>query len=303
MRNVPTPLVLLVALFLVALFVGDSKAPSAIAIEVEPVIWQLDEDYPEAIGPDVSLPISTVYIKTHDATDWMATYDNHPQAVSGPDSIRALIQRYATEGIEVAAWFVPKGLDFNRQVQMAVQVIDSGVKALYADLEPFAGFCNRDCNVLAEQFWYRVRAERPNAHLGVIYDPRTWWWEASATAKWLSVADSALPMCYWESYIGQVPWNDPAGCVSQAHADLAVLAPGRHLEYVPMLQGNTHAARFLQVCSQFQTLNRWRHENSSPRSGDHRALKLQTCRFSPIDSHGRPAPSRRNDVGVRSPPV
>ena len=53
-----------------------------------------------------------MYIKTHDATDWMATYDNHPQAVSGPESIRALIQSYAAQGIEVAAWFVPKGLDF-----------------------------------------------------------------------------------------------------------------------------------------------------------------------------------------------
>jgi hypothetical protein len=235
-------------LLVLALFVGDEGAPApAQAIEVEPVIWQLDEDYPEALGPDVSLPISTVYIKTHDATDWMATYDNHPQAVSGPASIRALIQDYAAQGIEVAAWFVPKGLDFDRQVQMAVEVIDSGVKALYADLEPFAGFCNRDCSVLADHFWSRVRAERPNAHLGVIYDPRPWWWEQSATSKWFSVANSALPMCYWESYVNQVPWNDPAGCVSQAHRDLAVLAPGRQLEYVPMLQGNTHASRFQQA--------------------------------------------------------
>ena len=122
---------------------------------------------------------------------------------------------------------------------MAVQVIDSGVKALYADLEPFAGFCNRDCSVLAEHFWYRVRAERPNAHLGVIYDPRPWWWEQSATSKWFSVANSALPMCYWESYVDQSRGTIPAGCVSQAHRDLGVLAPGRHLEYVPMLQGNT----------------------------------------------------------------
>jgi hypothetical protein len=247
MRSLPRSAIALIVVLGALMLLGANGPSTASAIEVEPVIWQLDEDYPAAIGPDVSLPISTVYIKTHDGTDWMSTYDSNPKAVSGPDSIRSLIQEYAAQGIEVSAWFVPKGLNFDRQVQMAVQVIDTGVKALYADLEPFQGFCFRDCSVLADQFWNRVRAERPNAHLGVIYDPRPWWWDQSATSKWFSVANSALPMCYWESYIGQIPWNDPAGCVFQAHSDLGVLAPGRHLEYVPMLQGNTHASRFLQA--------------------------------------------------------
>jgi hypothetical protein len=51
-------------------------------------------------------------------------------------------------------------------------------------------------------------------------------------------------MCYWESYTGQTPWGDPAGCVVQAYADLSVLAPGRDLAYLPMLQGNSTADRF-----------------------------------------------------------
>jgi hypothetical protein len=51
-------------------------------------------------------------------------------------------------------------------------------------------------------------------------------------------------MCYWESYSGQATWGDAASCVVQAYADLSVLAPGRDLAYLPMLQGNSTADRF-----------------------------------------------------------
>ncbi|MCH7890997.1 MAG: hypothetical protein IH921_05785 [Gemmatimonadetes bacterium] len=193
---------------------------------------------------DLALPISTIYIKTHDAADWMSIYDGHPAAVSGPAAIQNLIDIYGAQGIEVAAWFVPKGTDYDAQLQLALQVIDSGVTALYADLEPFPGFCFLQCKELAENLWNPLRELRPDAHLGVIYDPRPWWWEQSATAEWFSVADSALPMCYWESYTGQATWGGAASCVVQAYADLSVLAPGRDLAYLPMLQGNSTANRF-----------------------------------------------------------
>ena len=246
MRSIPRqPFILLALASLVAVIALQANGPStAEAIEVDPVIWHLSVDYPDTLPGDIELPISTIYIKTHDGADWMSTYDSHPNAISGPASIRHLIDIYGGQGIEVAAWFVPKGTDYDAQVVRALQVIDSGVTALYADLEPFAGFCYLQCGELAEHFWKPLREKRPNAHLGVIYDPRTWWWQQSATAAWLSVADSALPMCYWESYAGQGQWGDAAGCVVQAHADLSVLAPGRELDYLPMLQGNSTASRF-----------------------------------------------------------
>ncbi len=240
------PHLILVALAaLVAAVAFQASGPSASeALYVDPVIWQLSNDYPETLPGDMELPISTIYIKTHDAADWMSTYDDHPAAVSGPEAIQNLIDIYGAQGIAVAAWFVPKGTDYDAQLLRALQVIDSGVTALYADLEPFPGFCFLECKELAENFWKPLRQLRPDAHLGVIYDPRPWWWEQSATAEWFSVADSALPMCYWESYAGQVPWGDAAGCVVQAYADLSVLAPGRDLAYLPMLQGNSTADRF-----------------------------------------------------------
>jgi hypothetical protein len=221
-----------------------TNTSTANAVEFEAVIWQFGVDYPGSDADDSNLPVQTVYIKTHDATNWMSTYDGNPAAVNGPESIRNLIANYNAQGIEVIAWFVPKGGDVERQVQMAVEVIDSGVKGLYADLEPFEGFCNLDCGFLAQHLWGRVRAERPTANLGVIYDPRPWTFDQSATSAWLSVANAALPMCYYEDFIDQAPYNDPAGCVNEARKDLNWLAPGRSLEFIPMLQGNTTPERF-----------------------------------------------------------
>lgn len=240
----PPFILIALAAIVAAVAFQASGPPAAEAIDVDPVIWQLSNDYPETLPGDLALPISTIYIKTHDGADWMSTYDGHPAAVSGPAAIKKLIDIYGAQGIEVAAWFVPKGTDYGAQLQRAIEVIDSGVTALYADLEPFPGFCFLQCRELAENFWKPLRQQRPNAHLGVIYDPRPWWWAQSATSEWFSVADSALPMCYWEDFGGQVPWNDPAGCVVQAYADLSVLAPGRDLAYLPMLQGNSTAVRF-----------------------------------------------------------
>jgi hypothetical protein len=247
MRNfLAAPALLAVVSGFVMLLNGSSSVtpPAAYAIEVDPVIWQFNRDYPAEILPDASLPVTNVYIKTHDGTDWMSTYDPSPHAVSGPASIQNLIDIYADQGVEVSAWFVPKGTDFNGQVARAIEVIDAGVKALYADVEPYQGFCYLDCHALAEQFWARVHQLRPNAVLGVIYDPRPWWWEQQALSEWFASSDVALPMCYWESYTGQKPWNEPAGCVVQAHADLKTLAPGHSLEYYPMLQGNSTPDRF-----------------------------------------------------------
>jgi hypothetical protein len=245
MRRIP------LAIFMLALLTlgrqelgGPLTASIARAMEFEAVIWQFGEDYPGAENDDAKLPVQTVYIKTHDATDWMSRYDSTGQAVTGPHSIRQLTANYNAQGIDVVAWFVPKGGDVERQVEMAVEVIDSGVKGLYADLEPFEGFCHNDCAFLAQYLWWRVRSERPNANLGVIYDPRPWTFEQSATHLWLSVANAALPMCYWEDFVDQAPYNDPAGCVNQARSDLAYLAPGKSLEFIPMLQGNTTAERF-----------------------------------------------------------
>ncbi|HZP26804.1 MAG TPA: dockerin type I repeat-containing protein [Dehalococcoidia bacterium] len=226
---------------------AHANADSGTNTKVDVFVWELSKDYPGANSNDSQLPIRDVYIKTHDGTDWMSTYDSNPNAISGPPALQSLMATYQSQGIGVTAWFVPKGTDVDKQVAMAEQVIDSGVEALYADAERWNGFCAADCSFLATTFWARLRAERPNATLGVIYDPRPQHWDASATAQWLASANVALPMCYWESYLGQTPWGDPKGCVDQAHADLDKLAPGRPLTYAPILQGSTDPVRMQQA--------------------------------------------------------
>ncbi|MCI0813479.1 MAG: hypothetical protein J4O14_01235, partial [Chloroflexi bacterium] len=122
------PFILIALASLVAVVALQANGPSAAeAIDVDPLIWQLSIDYPETLPGDLELPISTIYIKTHDGGDWMSTYDSHPNAVSGPAAIQNLIDIYGAQGIEVAAWFVPKGTDYDTQLLRALQVIDSGV--------------------------------------------------------------------------------------------------------------------------------------------------------------------------------
>lgn len=250
------PLVLALAAICLLAF---ARAPGADAIKIEPVVWQSDEDYPADIYSDTQLPVETVYLKTHDVEEWMSRYD--ADGISGIPALREQVRMYNQLGIEVIAWFVP-GVnwdspdpgDMEPQLTLAHAIIDSGVQALYADVEPYPGFCDQYCQYVAENFWLPLRAERPDAELGVIYDPRPQWNAPSGLATWMSVADVALPMCYWEDFIDQPPWNDPAGCVRSALADLSLTAPGRALEYVPMLQGNSSPERFMEAVAESQAL-------------------------------------------------
>lgn len=215
---------------------GAPQSPGGPNFSVEAFIWRFNEDYPGSRA-DTETPISTVYINTHDGTNWMSKWDKNPNAISGPDSLRTMVQKYDALGIRTIAWFVPKGNDYQAQIQMAQTVLDTGVDALYSDVEPWTGFCDADCPALAENVWKPLRASRPEAKLGVIYDPRPGQIGPSGLASWLSVADVALPMCYWNDF-SRAPWNDPDGCIRQASADLATIAPGdAAIEYVPIVPG------------------------------------------------------------------
>ena len=228
--------------------------PRSPAFSVETFVWRFSEDYP-GTNADSALPLNTVYIKTNDGPDWMAKLDKNPNAVAGPDSLRQLIQNYNQQGIRTIAWFVPKGSDYQTQIENAKAVLDTGVDALYVDIEPYAGFCYKDCGALAENFWKPLRDQRPDATLGVIYDPRPRARDASSISSWLSVANTALPMCYWDDFSGQSPWDTPDGCIGQASADLPVLAPaGSHVEFVPIIPGSTDPEQVKQAITKIVSL-------------------------------------------------
>lgn len=208
-------------------------------ISVEPFVWAFKEDYPGVEPADWKLPIDTVYVKTHEGTTWMSKWDDNSNEIYGPDAVRRMIGEYKKAGIRTIAWFVPEGKNYEGQLAWARAVIDAGVDGLYADIEPYPGFCDQDCAAIAENFWKKLRIQRPDAELGVIYDPRPQHWEKSGIYGWMSVADVALPMCYWETFAGQSPWGDPRGCIFRAASDLKTLGAGRDIEYVPIFQGDT----------------------------------------------------------------
>ena len=241
MRKLSARLLILCAVMVLAaaLHGGEARA-SAGGLQIEPFVWQLGQDYPD--GHAGGLVASDRHRIHQDARcDGLDVgVRSSPARCPGPAALQNLVNIYGSQGIGVAAWFVPKRLDFDTQLAMAEEVIDSGVTTLYADLEPFQGFCYQDCATLAHNLWARLRSERPNARLGVIYDPRPWWWEGSDTQEWLANADVALPMCYWDDFAGTVPFGDPGGCIAQAKLDLDTkLAPGRNMEYIPILQGDS----------------------------------------------------------------
>jgi len=189
---------------------------------------------------DATLPINTVYLKTPRRHRLDVCLRPASHAITGPEALKAAIDIYKAQGIKTIAWFVPKRSDIVTQVYMAEQVIDAGVAALYADIEPYDGFCHTDCAQLARDSGPGCAAERPNANLGVIYDPG----QTIGGHRFVRLAaprQHRPAMCYWASFVDQPPWNDPASCVKQAKTDLDRLAPGVALEYVPMLQGDAAA--------------------------------------------------------------
>ena len=217
-------------------------------MKIDAHIWQFGGgvDYPGAEGDDKKLPLRSVNVKAWDGDHWMSTYDSHGAAISGPAQIAKLVGIYKAQGIELLLWCNPVGRNVSRMLALSKACVDvPGVKGLVFDVEPYAGFCAGDCTYLATTLMKQLRAARPKAWLGVTYDPRPQHWGSSGTTEWLKYANGALPMMYWESFKTNVsPWPDPKASVTQAFNDLRQkLAPGRNIEYFPILQGNTTAAK------------------------------------------------------------
>jgi len=207
-------------------------------------VWQFGTDYPGLGGSDDSkLPIARVSVKAWDEIYWMSTFDEHGAAVSGPAQLAKLVNVYKAQGIGFEVWCVPKGTNTAAQLALAKACLDvPGVEALTFDVEPYNGFCAGNCPLLATSLMKPLREQRPNARLGVTYDPRPQHWGSSGTVEWLKYADIASPMVYWVSFAGQGVWADPSASVQQALNDLRnKLAPGRAITYAPLLQGNAPA--------------------------------------------------------------
>lgn len=103
------------------------------AMRIPAYVWQLNRDYPGAEPDDANLPLSEVWLKTHDGVTWMGNIYRHPAAPLSGASVTHLTQVYAQNNIRFVPWCVPTGEDIPREAEIATEVLD-GLAAAGAPL-------------------------------------------------------------------------------------------------------------------------------------------------------------------------
>jgi hypothetical protein len=144
-----------------------------------------------------------VILKTHDGTNWMERNDDSPDAVTGPGQVANLANTFEQAGIPFHAWCVVQGHDPLREAQMCAEVLQSGARDLYLDLEPPEGgnyWQGTSSDALA--FGAELRRLMPNAWLVVAPDSRPWQAGSVPLAEFMSFSNAVAPQSYWETFQG-----------------------------------------------------------------------------------------------------
>jgi len=151
-----------------------------------------------------------VILKTHDGTDWMSTYDHSPDAVSGPAQVRKLADYFESRGVPLFTYAVVKGEDPIREAQMAAQVLASGSRGIFLDIEPWQGYW-RGTPAAAVTFGQELRRLAPNGIVIATVEPRPWVVPNIPMAEFAAFSDAIAPMVYWESFKSNGPYFAAAG--------------------------------------------------------------------------------------------
>ncbi len=163
-------------------------------------VWQFSRDGPAAeIAAQLAEARMGVLVKTRDGTDWMAVYDTSPDAVTGPERVRALADLFEGQGVPFHAWAVVKGLDPQREAEMAAQVLAAGARSIYLDLEPFAGFWQGTPEA-ALAFGQELRRLQPDAVVITAVDPRPFLEVKAPIAEFASFSNALAPLVYWDTF-------------------------------------------------------------------------------------------------------
>ena len=238
-------------------------------------VWQFSRDGSAAeIASLLADNRLGVLLKTHDGTDWMATYDTSPDAVSGPQQVRFLADYFEGQGVPFHAWAVVKGLDPVKEAEMAAQVLAAGARSLVLDLEPWTGFWQGTPEA-ARIFGQELRRMQPGATVITSIDPRPWGMAAVPLAEFASFSNALAPTIYWETFnspsnlekyvaAGWTPGPDGITPEFLVEVTAAILAP-YNLPIRPVGQGASQDAgtwtRFLDRASQagMADASVWRH--------------------------------------------
>lgn len=163
-----------------------------------PQVWQFDTDYPAGVPSDEELGVQAINVKTHDGTSYMATFDTHPQAVTGPGQWAKLVKDYQQRGILATPWCVPAGRNPTVEVEMASAILDVSGE-LVLDVEgpegPYFWQGGRDG---VKRYIEPLRQRHPGAKLILQYDVR--WPTKIYLEEWLPYVDELLSMSYWTTF-------------------------------------------------------------------------------------------------------
>ncbi|MBI4301263.1 MAG: LysM peptidoglycan-binding domain-containing protein [Chloroflexi bacterium] len=163
-------------------------------------VWQFKSDgSPGHISEILSPHGLGIVVKTHDGTDWMATYDKSSQAVSGTKQVERLASYFEEAGVPFHAWCVIKGIDPKREAQMCGAVLASGARSMTIDLEPHAGFWKgtpQDALVFGDE----LRRLQPLAWISISLDPRPWIIKRVPVAEFASFSNELAPQLYWDTF-------------------------------------------------------------------------------------------------------
>lgn len=139
---------------------------------------------------------AAVLVKAHAGARWMATFDDHPLAVTGPDKLAALRDACAAEGLAFGVWGEPRGVAPGGG-DLAGQA--SAVAGYYcADVEPYSDFDIDPSAAYGDLFWQAFR-DHGGVEAGVSLVPLPSGLDPFGSAglrAWLKPVRYVEPQCY-----------------------------------------------------------------------------------------------------------
>ena len=160
-------------------------------------VWQFRHDGdPIEVRDRLAAHGLGVVLKTHDGPDWMAKYDKSEFGIYGPQAIADFARFFEDGGVPFHAWALVKGREPDLEAQMAADVLSSGARSIFLDLEAHAGFWEGTPETAA-RFGELLRAKQPSARISTSIDPRPWEIDRIPLTEFAAFSDEISPQAYW----------------------------------------------------------------------------------------------------------
>jgi hypothetical protein len=165
-------------------------------------VWQFNEDGdPDEIRDVLSQNRVGIILKTHEGTDWMARWDESPQAIASANHVRNLATFFELKNVPFHAWCVVEGHDPLAEARMCAEVLDNGARSLFLDLEPKEGANYWQAGAEeASAFGAELRRLQPRAKVTVAPDPRPWQLQKVPMAEFAAFSNEIAPQLYWRLF-------------------------------------------------------------------------------------------------------